>query len=111
VSFHLTNRQGASQENPSIEIIERVLGDLDGVDDAEHPDVSLSHESGWTLSAFPSGLVVWENVECETEPRHRRGVSRPEVRRLWLLLAGGDIASVDAYTWDQGYGADPNTQG
>jgi hypothetical protein len=108
VTFHVTNRQGASYVNPTIETIDRVLEELDGIDDIEHPDVSLSHEGGWTLSAFPSGLVVWENVEGDTEPRHRRGVSRAEVRRPWLLLAAGDNSAVEAHTWDQGYGTVPS---
>lgn len=57
--------------------------------DAEHPDVALSHESEWTLSVFESGLVVWENVAEDDEPRHRHGVSRGEVRRLGQELAAG----------------------
>ena len=38
--------------------IDRLIGELDDMDDDEHADVSVEHESGWVLSAFQSGLVV-----------------------------------------------------
>jgi hypothetical protein len=79
-----------------------VLGELD-TPDAEHPDASLTHESGWSLSAFQSGRLVWENVE-EGEPRHMLGVSRERTLHLWLLLARGDLATIEGEAWLAGYG-------
>jgi hypothetical protein len=84
-------------------VLDAVLDELDGPDDDEHPDVSLTHESEWCLSAFQGGLLVWENLE-EGEPRHMTGVSRSDVRRLWAALADGDIARVDEEQWVPGYG-------
>lgn len=82
---------------------------LDSLDlvDIEHPDVCLTHESGWSLSAFPSGLLVWENVESDAAPRHMSGVSRERVLSLWLALAAGDIAQVEENEWRAGYGNTP----
>jgi hypothetical protein len=40
----------------------RVLDGLAAADD-EHPDVSLSHESGRSLGAFRGGLLIRENAE------------------------------------------------
>ncbi|MGH9151742.1 MAG: hypothetical protein ACRD03_04995 [Acidimicrobiales bacterium] len=71
--------------------------------DVEHPDVAVTHDSGWTLSAFAGGRVVWENVEEGGEPRHRVRVEGPEVVRLFEALAVGDVAAVDAEAWQPGY--------
>jgi hypothetical protein len=78
-------------------------------EDFEHPDVSLKHETEWCLSAFLSGLLIWENVGDVSEDadpipegelvRHMKGVSRQKVLELWLKLAAGDIPAVDAEPW------------
>ena len=71
----------------------------------EHPDVAVTHESGWTLTAFESGLLIWENVESErAQPRHRRGVAREELRRLFTSVARDDLRTVEDYGWRAGYG-------
>lgn len=63
MAFHARTRQGEFIANPDISVIKNVLDELDEPLDPEHPDVALSHESGWTLPAFSGGLVIWENVE------------------------------------------------
>ncbi len=104
VTFFMYNRQGEAVEPASDATIEAVLAELDGYTDDEHPDVSLTHESEWCLSAFPDGLLVWEIAEESGVPRHMSGVPRSEVRRLWAALARGDLAEVNAQPWRQGYG-------
>ena len=42
----------------------RLLRSLD-MEDNEHPDVALKHETEWCLSAYPGGLLVWENAEVD----------------------------------------------
>jgi hypothetical protein len=102
VVFHLTERWGESHPNAPIEMMRQALTTLE-VEDQEHPDVSLTHESGWCLSAFPSGLLIWENVETDDEPRHMAGVPRAQVLELWQALAQGDIERVDSEPWSAGY--------
>ncbi len=58
MAFQVRNRQGSSYTNPNLDIIDSVLAELDGDLDIEHPDVSLKHDSEWTLSAFPNGLLI-----------------------------------------------------
>jgi len=99
------NRQGEMFEDAEESVIDAVLAELDEPVDEEHPDVALSHETEWTLTAFPSGLLVWENVEEDDEPRHLTGADRSLVRRLWLALAEGDLAAVDGQPWRPGYGS------
>jgi hypothetical protein len=106
VSFHVTNRMGEMFNSPDSETIDRVLAELDDPIDDEHPDVDLTHESGWSLGVFPYGSVTWENVEDRDAPgpRHLDAVSRAEVRRLWLALAAGHISEIESEPWLPGYG-------
>src|SRR3954452_4311348 len=80
VSFHVTNRMGEMFSSPDHDTIDRVLADLDEPLDDEHPDVALTHESGWSLGAFPYGSVTWDNVGDRDAlgPRHLDAVSRSE---------------------------------
>lgn len=73
--------------------------------DPEHPDTWLSHESGWALSVFETGLVVWENAEKEERgPRYRQNVSRDEALRMWLFLSRGEFDEIESVSWMDGYG-------
>jgi hypothetical protein len=49
--------------DPPLEALDALILELGEPDDPEHPDVAVQHETGWTLSAFGSGLILWENVE------------------------------------------------
>ena len=110
MGFVARGRWGGGERNPPVERLREILQELDiETEDFEHPDVSLKHETEWCLSAFLSGLLIWENVggapadddsDLRGEPaRHMKGVSRQKVLELWLRLAAGDIAAVDAEPW------------
>jgi hypothetical protein len=95
---------GQMFSTPDTEMIDRVLAELDETINDEHLDVALTHESGWSLGAFPYGGVTWENVEDDDVlPRHLDAVPRTEVRRLWLALAAGDISEIESQPWLPGY--------
>ena len=102
MSFHVNRRWGDSDDNPTIEKMQEALAELD-VEDIEHPDVALIHESGWCLGAYPSGLLIWEHLGGSA-PRHMRGISRERVLELWQTLASGALAAVNAEPWKPGYG-------
>jgi hypothetical protein len=74
--------------------------------DGEHTDVGIKHESGWALSAFPGGLVVFENVETDggIGPRHLQAATREKVLRLWNALAKGNLKEMEMEEWQRGYG-------
>lgn len=99
MAFHLTNRWGATHPNPPTEMLRQAIATLD-VEDQEHPDISLAHESGWCLSAFPSGLLLWENIEDDDEPRHMTDVPRAKVLELWQSLAQGDMDRINSEPWE-----------
>ena len=75
VTYFVQTRWGGSERAPTVERLREVLTELERPD-PEHPDVWLTHESGWTLSVYGSGLLVWENPESTIEPRHQVGVPR-----------------------------------
>lgn len=97
MAFHVRSRWGGDEEEASVDRMRVLLGELDA-DDDEHPDVALTHESEWCLSAFPSGLLIWENLE-EDEPRHMNGISRERVLALWIKLAQGHFVDIEAEPW------------
>jgi hypothetical protein len=110
MSLVARGRWGGHERNPPVERLRKILQELDiETEDFDHPDVSLKHETEWCLSAFLSGPLIWENVggapeDHESEPedqptRHMKGVSRQKVLELWLKLAAGDIAAVEAEPW------------
>ena len=105
MGYFVQTRWGDSESNPSTDRLREVLAELDG-NDPEHPDVCLSHESDWTLTAFEDGLLVWENAS-EGEPQHMQGLSRERILELWLQLSRGDIAAIKAEPWLPGYGSRP----
>lgn len=103
MTYHVNTRWGGSEPAPPLDRMREVLSELDGDDDDEHPSVSLSHESEWTLSAFPDGLVIWENVE-EDVARHMLHISRDKVLSLWTKIAAGQIDEIEREPWLPGYG-------
>ncbi|MFD6416175.1 hypothetical protein [Streptomyces sp. NPDC060194] len=101
MSYFMYDVTGGTVDEPDLETMQRVLDGLAQADD-EHPDVSLTHESGWSLSAFGDGLLVWENPDEDSmAPGEMRNVARKEVLGLFGLLAAGDIASVEALPWQR----------
>ncbi|AVH96242.1 hypothetical protein C5L38_15110 [Streptomyces sp. WAC00288] len=101
MSYFMYDVMGGTVDEPDSETMKRVLDGLAQADD-EHPDVSLTHESGWSLSAFGDGLLVWENPDEDSmAPGEMRDVACEEVLRLFGLLAAGDIASVEALSWQR----------
>ncbi|MFB7512922.1 hypothetical protein [Streptomyces sp. NPDC056144] len=101
MSYFMYDVMGGTVDEPDPETMRRVLDGLAEADD-EHPDVSLTHESGWSLSAFGDGLLVWENPDADSMALgEMRDVAREEVLRLFGLLAAGDTASVEALSWQR----------
>ena len=86
------------QEPATPESLERLIAELDQAD-GEHTDVSIQDEAGWCLSAFASGLVVWENVESDAEPERLDGQSRADMLVLFDDLRRGDLDAVRARRW------------
>jgi hypothetical protein len=102
--YVVVDRRGQMQSDSDGDHIDAVLAELDEPEDAEHPDVSLTLAGGWTLSAYPAGRLIWENVEQNGPPRHMIDVPRERVKGLWLVLAAGHVTSIEAEPWLAGHG-------
>ena len=110
MKYHVNRRWGDSDDEPSVAMMRDALGELD-VEDAEHPDVSLIHESGWCLEAYPSGLLIWESLaDRNAAPRHMREVSRQRVLEMWLWLSQGDLTRIEAEPWNPGCGGNQKAE-
>jgi len=102
MTYWVNHLNGDSEVDVPIDKLPELYDELSGADD-EHTDVSLTHESEWCLSAFKSGLLVWENVAGDGEPKHMRDVASEKTLSLWKLLANGEIQEIEKENWQQGY--------
>jgi hypothetical protein len=107
MSCFLERRWGGAEENPSVEDMRSALAELE-INDGEHSDTWLQHESGWTLAAHENGLLVWENLESTEAPRHMTGVARNKVLDLWVKLAQGRVHEIHREQWLLGTGTRPS---
>jgi hypothetical protein len=101
MAYHVTTRWGGDEAEPSTDRLREVLRELDA-DDDEHPSVSLTHESEWSLGAYPGGLLIWENLE-HGEPKHMNQVPRDRILELWILLSEGRVEEIEREAWLPGY--------
>ncbi len=104
MSFVIRHTSGATESNPPLDALDSLLAEVNGRD-PEHPDVSVSHESGWTISVFTRGRVIWENVEEDRDvgARHLDGMAISEIKSLLAALAQGRVHEVESYPWIPGY--------
>ncbi|WP_449288394.1 hypothetical protein [Marinobacter salarius] len=104
MTYWVNHLMGNSDVEFSLESLPDLYAELSQAD-GEHTDVSLTHESEWCLSAFSSGLLVWENVAGDGEPKHMRCAPKEKVIELWSLLASGSIDEIEKQSWLPGYGS------
>lgn len=102
MSFFIQHRHGATDRDPPLSALPKLMAELDGPDDPEHNSVALTHESEWCLSVSKGGYVTFENVE-DGEPRRLANVPNEKILRLWQKLAAGEIAELEKEPWLRGY--------
>lgn len=86
---------GGVVHNPSKDEMQSLLSSV-GAADAEHPDVSLNTEDGWSLSYSKAKNIAFENVETGEGPWHMTNIQIDQALSLWLLLSSGHIEDVRA---------------
>ena len=101
--YHTTDMDGISELNPDDTRMQELIAQLDLPDfeEAEHPDLSLTHDpSGWALTLYPSGIVTYENLDDDDhQPRFMTGILRAKALHLWKALARGDIEGLLKLPW------------
>ena len=101
MGYHVTHRTGDSDSKLSIDRFGELLDELENADD-EHPDISVTHESEWSLAVYKSGFVVLENLE-DGDPVHAGPMDRQGTLRLMVAVAEGRMGEVEAASWKPGY--------
>jgi hypothetical protein len=99
--FSITHTTGA-MEPGQLRSLPGLLQELDEADE-EHPDVAVSHESGWTIGAYGSGRLVLEHLEDDIEPMHCF-VTRDDQLVAATAVALGNASELDNWPWLPGYG-------
>jgi hypothetical protein len=104
MTFVLLHRWGKSERSSDPRALEPLLAELDSPElDREHVSVAIRLPNGWSLSAFVSGLVVYENVEdLVVEPRNIRAQSRDEAKKLLNLLVAEKLSELERQPWEAG---------
>lgn len=104
MAAHFQHLWGEMQR-ATIDGVGSLLAELRFADD-EHPDVAVVHESGWALSVYREGFVVWGNVgAADNEDRHIHDLAEADVVRLMEAVVRGELDRVHALAWQPGYGA------
>lgn len=101
MTYHVTHWTGEMESNFPIEHLGELFDELSNTDN-EHPDVSVSHESEWSLTVYRSGFVVLENLE-DGEPMHIGPLDRGAAVELMVAVAEGRIDEVQSRSWQTGY--------
>lgn len=101
--FSIGHRDGWGEKDPPIDCFSALYDELQG-EDPEHLDVLVSHDSGWTIVAYPNGLVILQDLSRmeEIAARHMSAVTKDRVVALWLMLASGNIEGVLREPWQPG---------
>lgn len=102
MKYHTTDRDGITELSPPAERLREIIESVNEPDagDEASPEVWLSHTSGWTLSYFPSGLMLLENDHSQSEPRALPGVGASLALTLWQLLANDQITELRRFPWE-----------
>ncbi|MEU5167715.1 MULTISPECIES: hypothetical protein [Streptomyces] len=94
MTYFMYDAMGEEIDEPDEAQIRSLLAEISSADE-EHPDVSLQHESGWSLSVFPDRFVRWQNVEsAQSEPVDATLSSWDDVVGLLLMTARGETDEV-----------------
>jgi hypothetical protein len=101
--FGVLHMDGSGENDPPIESLSALYDEL-LLADIEHPDVSVIHdESGWCLSAYRDGGLIFGQLGASNTERHLTGVSKQRVLELWKLLINGQIELLLTEPWKSGY--------
>lgn len=102
VSYFMNNAMGESVDEPDEAKIRAIVAELQNADN-EHFDVSLVHESGWSLSVYPDRSLVWENVNDEAvQPSELTLEAWSDVIDALLKLSRGEVSAVQSLGWREG---------
>ncbi len=99
-TYHTTDAFGMTRICPDPDGLREVLESLEEAEEADFPDVSLIHVSGWTITVDIRWTAVLERMQPPEAPlRLIRLEGLADALALWLLLARGDLEAVLQLPW------------
>lgn len=101
MTYRVTHRAGGMESDLPFDRFPELLDELLAAD-GEHADISVTHESEWSLSVHRSGRVVLETLD-EGVPMHCGPLPRDEVLGLMVAVAAGRLDEVRGKPWVAGY--------
>lgn len=104
MGYVITHADGETQANPALDCLAGLVAELDIASNRDHADVAIMDEdTGWSLSAYRGGSLLWENLlDAEAGTHHcgqLHGAARDDVLRLFLHIARGEIDAVAELPW------------
>ena len=99
---YICNGLGESAHEPSRDVMWRFLSALDPRDE-EHGAAWVATDDGIALEYSVDGRLVYSRRDPRAL-RHMNDVPTARVLELWLALAAGDLAWIDACPWRDGNG-------
>lgn len=102
--FGIIHSDGSGEDNPPLENLSKLFDELFTAD-REHGDVAvISDDSGWCLSAYRDGRLVFEKLGTRgATARHMMPVSKNRVLELWGKLIEGKVEELHLEPWKSGY--------
>jgi hypothetical protein len=98
--YHTTDSDGVSEVEPNAKRMMVLILQLHGCEEADFPEVSLYHESGWVLTYTIERTLLLENDLLADEGiRFMRKMSSRETHRIWMLLANNEIDALKSEPW------------
>ncbi len=93
MGYTVTHRDGRMEQDPPLTRLRELAAELQ-LDDVEHPDIAVAHESGWSLSVDTAGTATLENLEVLETPPVVGSLPLDEIETVLSDLAVGDVRSV-----------------
>jgi hypothetical protein len=99
-TYHTTDAFGTTLICPNPDQLREVLASLFEADEADFPDVSLIHVSGWAITVDDRWIAVLERMQPPEAPlRVLRLDGLEAALALWLQFARGDLPGVLDLPW------------
>jgi hypothetical protein len=104
MAYSAFDRSGGTVRSPSVKQMRQLLASL-VPDGATEDCVSVVHDGQWSISAYYSGLVCFENPKAGEGPWHLTNLSVSRILELWQLLAEGNLEELRRLPWVAGDGS------
>lgn len=100
--YHTTDLEGETALNPDPVTMRAVLASLREAEQADFPDVSLVHGSGWAITVNHHWTAILERSPDDgTTPAVLSAGDLEGALGLWQRLARGEIDGLLAEPWER----------